>query len=775
MLSEVSAFPMIQPTLPTSVPALFPTAAAPAADAAAFGMALAAVFDRAVDTGGQTPAAPGKPLPPTHQPVKAVALAPQSVTPPVLPEALAAQPDTIELLPAVRTTQTATKPAKPLRPAVREPAEPTALPAATSSVAPPPPTIPLAAREPTLPNTATNTPKHRARAVHVTPDIAQTASVPLPVALRTSASSGTVATALATTSPASSSPGTIQPAPAAVVPCEASAAPEDLPRSAPPASPDPRTAAAPTNAYPPPLAEAPLLDQRPARDEHANADDERAKPQEAALAPAAPAAVVTAALPAAPEAPVVVPHARAERDTRPLQESGETVARFRPAPEPEPGHARAGDTPREAVEEQDLIPAPPPAQTPVALALPAEGAPLANDAPPPDPRPVIAAVAPVRVEAAVTAIVGQAIPSAFPTSPAPPLRTEALPARHDPKAVASPPTDASVPIAPHADQAITALPLSRPTHPQLGLATIVDAQPSRPTTPADVPRRASPPSVTPPIVTAGPAAATHAMPIVAEAIASPRAAQPAPAPAIAPVAPAEAITRPVASAPRGPQPRQPEPAAGPAHVTRGDTAEPVAASPAQPPAPAVTLPPVIAAGTTAPAFRLFAQAIHAARRDEDKPSPLAPIATVEAPLAPVAAAGPESAQLDLSDRRWPQAMVDRIEMLRDAAGAAADAADTSIRLLPDALGTIDVSVRQEGDTVHVRFAAEQAATRALLAEAQPRLAELAEARGLKLTQDAAASGGQERRAPAEPPRPIPGAPPSATRDDDTLTTTDRIA
>jgi Meckel syndrome type 1 protein len=86
-------------------------------------------------------------------------------------------------------------------------------------------------------------------------------------------------------------------------------------------------------------------------------------------------------------------------------------------------------------------------------------------------------------------------------------------------------------------------------------------------------------------------------------------------------------------------------------------------------------------------------------------------------------------------------MIARIETLRDAA----DAADTRIRLIPDALGAIDVALKRDGDTIHVQFTAEQAQTRALLQEAQPRLAEAAERSGLKLGQTsveaAPASGG----------------------------------
>ena len=72
----------------------------------------------------------------------------------------------------------------------------------------------------------------------------------------------------------------------------------------------------------------------------------------------------------------------------------------------------------------------------------------------------------------------------------------------------------------------------------------------------------------------------------------------------------------------------------------------------------------------------------------------------------------------------------------------ANARDPRITLVPDALGKIEVALRQDGDTVHVQFAADAPATRALLADAQPRLAELAEARGLRLG-DASVSAGSD--------------------------------
>lgn len=101
--------------------------------------------------------------------------------------------------------------------------------------------------------------------------------------------------------------------------------------------------------------------------------------------------------------------------------------------------------------------------------------------------------------------------------------------------------------------------------------------------------------------------------------------------------------------------------------------------------------------------------------------------------------------LDTTREDWPQRLIDRVEAARDAANAA----DTRIRLVPEALGKIDIALRQEGATLHVHFSADQAATRDLLAQAQPRLAELAEARGLRLGQTGVDGGSsdQPRRQP----------------------------
>lgn len=98
---------------------------------------------------------------------------------------------------------------------------------------------------------------------------------------------------------------------------------------------------------------------------------------------------------------------------------------------------------------------------------------------------------------------------------------------------------------------------------------------------------------------------------------------------------------------------------------------------------------------------------------------------------PVARTGEAQQQaLDMGRHDWPQKMIDHIDALRDAANAN----DTSIRLMPDALGRVDVAIRHQGDgAITVHFTAEQAATRALIADAQPQLSAAAEAKGIRLS------------------------------------------
>ncbi|HEY0624276.1 flagellar hook-length control protein FliK [Sphingomonas sp.] len=138
-----------------------------------------------------------------------------------------------------------------------------------------------------------------------------------------------------------------------------------------------------------------------------------------------------------------------------------------------------------------------------------------------------------------------------------------------------------------------------------------------------------------------------------------------------------------------------------------------------------------------------------------------------------AMAGADQAPLDLSRDDWTGKMVDRIATLREAA----EAADTRIRLAPENLGNVDVSIRRDGDRLHVHFTAENPAARQLLTEAAPRLAELAEARGVKLGQTSvdAGAGGQSQGQSSQPQSHQPGRPASVAARTTQSDRDDRVA
>jgi flagellar hook-length control protein FliK len=150
-------------------------------------------------------------------------------------------------------------------------------------------------------------------------------------------------------------------------------------------------------------------------------------------------------------------------------------------------------------------------------------------------------------------------------------------------------------------------------------------------------------------------------------------------------------------------------------------------------------------------------------------------AAPDAPSAPGIAAPADMQQAALDTRRheWMGAMIDRIETMRDASNTG----DTRIRLAPAALGQVDISIRHEGDRIHVHFATETQAARQLLTDAQPRLNELAEARGVKLGQTTVDSGtagsGQQQNTATRQPVPLRSA--SAVTADVAADTDQRIA
>lgn len=131
--------------------------------------------------------------------------------------------------------------------------------------------------------------------------------------------------------------------------------------------------------------------------------------------------------------------------------------------------------------------------------------------------------------------------------------------------------------------------------------------------------------------------------------------------------------------------------------------------------------------------------------------------------------------VDTSRADWLQSMIERIGEIRQEGGAR----EAQIRLAPDALGKIDIRIEQRDDRMHVTMHAENPQARAMLAEAAPRLQEMAEARGLRLTQsgaDASQSQQQQQRRFAPDGAPQPLAPRSARSSvPDSARSHDRIA
>jgi flagellar hook-length control protein FliK len=160
-------------------------------------------------------------------------------------------------------------------------------------------------------------------------------------------------------------------------------------------------------------------------------------------------------------------------------------------------------------------------------------------------------------------------------------------------------------------------------------------------------------------------------------------------------------------------------------------------------------------------------------------------ATDFALLTPVAASQPApaatvtfqtaqpAAQVDTARAEWMQAMIDRIGDVVQEGGKR----EALIRLLPDALGAVEVKIVERDDRLQVTLNADTAQARQLLSEHAPRLAELAEARGLRFAQTDIGGGAQQqdrRPAPEQPATPLrprsAQAEPDASTDDG-----DRIA
>ena len=159
------------------------------------------------------------------------------------------------------------------------------------------------------------------------------------------------------------------------------------------------------------------------------------------------------------------------------------------------------------------------------------------------------------------------------------------------------------------------------------------------------------------------------------------------------------------------------------------------------------------------------------RREPDRSAPsldatdlASPPAALAGPAATVAPAPQATASqpiadavLDTRDPTWMRTLVDKIVEAHDANGGRA----ITMKLRPDALGAIEVSLRRDAGQLHVVITAADPAARNLLADAHPQLAALATDRGLGLASttvsgaDAgptdAGAGGQPDQRPAATP------------------------
>jgi flagellar hook-length control protein FliK len=142
------------------------------------------------------------------------------------------------------------------------------------------------------------------------------------------------------------------------------------------------------------------------------------------------------------------------------------------------------------------------------------------------------------------------------------------------------------------------------------------------------------------------------------------------------------------------------------------------------------------------------------------PAPIAPAPQPQPTAAPVQAAAPvfQPAPVDLGRAEWVQAMVDRIAELPQLEVGR----EAQIKLLPDALGSVEVKIVERDERMQVTLNAETVQARQLLSDAAPRLQELAEARGLRFAEPQVGGGqpqdrrsGSDQQQPQTPQRPRP--------------------
>lgn len=197
------------------------------------------------------------------------------------------------------------------------------------------------------------------------------------------------------------------------------------------------------------------------------------------------------------------------------------------------------------------------------------------------------------------------------------------------------------------------------------------------------------------------------------------------------------------------------------------------AQPAQVEAPAITLAPQLAAALSAatPAAATPAETRRILMQDLMPAGGPTAFADIVRPHAIAAAVDVQQGALDMRRQEWMGQMIDQLEAMRDASPAR----ETRLSLSPEALGKVDVSIRQDGDRIHVHFAAETQAARHLLTDAQPRLSELAEARGVKLGQTSVDGGGAGQGSARHPQHVLTPQSPAPRAAEATDPTSDRIA
>ncbi len=147
----------------------------------------------------------------------------------------------------------------------------------------------------------------------------------------------------------------------------------------------------------------------------------------------------------------------------------------------------------------------------------------------------------------------------------------------------------------------------------------------------------------------------------------------------------------------------------------------------------------------------------------------------------------QDAMLDTRDQQWTAKMIDKIAALQDASPVR----ETKLSLMPEGLGKVDIAIRQDdAGSLHVQFNTDTQAARQLIADAQPKLAEIAQERGIRIGSTSVESNAtgqgagsnanpqmnQGQQNDARPQRNQPSAPPSARREAPTSTDSDeRVA